>query len=94
MSRTPVESVRKRTYGLTLNPELAEEMRTELKIDNLSGWVNEQMRKAILDNKIVFECNCGLVAGISAWEKWLLVCPTCQLDHARLDRRTRLKLEG
>lgn len=94
MTRIPEESIRKRTFGLTLNPELVEEMRSELKIDNLSGWVNEQMRKAILDNKIIFECACGVTAGISAWEKWLFVCPTCKLDHAKLDRRKRIKLEG
>lgn len=94
MARDPDESMRKKNFSLTLNPELVLELQNDCGIQNLSGWVNEQMRQHVLDRKIIFKCTCGCTASIGTWQKWLLICPMCKTDHARLDRRERIKLEG
>jgi len=94
MGRYPEEGEVKKAYALTLNAELVARLQDDCKIQNLSGWVNEQIRKHVLDHRLIFTCVCGCAGSISAWEKWLLICPTCRCDHARQDRRVRTKLEG
>lgn len=90
----PEESSRKIKYSLTLNPDVVEEARRELRIDSLSAWVNNSLRDCVLNQRIIFECSCGCAAGVRQWNDWLLMCPTCKADHAKLDRRKRIKLEG
>jgi len=92
MARTPDEGEAKRTYGLTLNPSLVEQLQNEQGIGNLSGWVNEQIREAVLNHRVILECNCGAASGPHKWIQWNLVCPTCTWDHKILDRRKRIKI--
>jgi len=94
MARGYDEGQEKRTFSLTINPALVEELKTECHIDNLSGWVNERIREHILNNKVVLECVCGYCTNPHNWNRLLGVCPTCKADHIKLDRRKRIKVEG
>jgi hypothetical protein len=94
MPRVPDEGEPKQRYSVTLNQDLVERLTLECKIDNLSGWLNERVREAVLNNSVVLKCGCGCTASPHLWQRWLLICPTCKADHAKLDRRERIKLTG
>jgi len=81
------ESERKRTFSLTLNPELVEWMRQDAHISNFSAWVNEMMRDyklRLTRNKV---CPCGVSMGRAGWARHQGICPVCHHDHATEDKR-------
>ena len=95
--RTPEESTKKMTYGITLNPDLVEDLREKCGVDNLSAWVNEQIRMEVMrgDSAIMYACNwngCKCTAAALVWNtRWNKVCKACMHDHKEADSRIRLE---
>lgn len=90
MSRPIIESTRKSNYSLSLNPDLVQWLRSDAggKIENLSGWVNNQLRDEKLKHNL-YTCPCATTASLEAWKKWELICPKCKKDHNKKDERKR-----
>lgn len=71
------ESAKKRSYHLTLNPELVDKLLNDYAVDNLSGWINDQIReRTCLGDLQCPHCK-DLSASIAAWRKWEHICPKC-----------------
>ena len=82
------ETTRKSNFSVSLNPELVDWLKSEARVINLSGWINEQMREYKLKltrNKV---CPCGVSGTNKAWSAWRGICPNCKHDHATEDKRT------
>lgn len=91
MGRPAEEGDRKTAINITVNGELLARLKDECKVENISGWVNERIREAVLNNSVILKCACGCAASPHVWQRWLGICPTCRADHMKLDRRERIK---
>ena len=78
MSR-PCEGIdRKIVVSITIDRELAQELKEECHVSNLSGWLNEKIREEVVGKRSALECpNCHAIMGYAGWRTRKYACPQC-----------------
>lgn len=81
MSRKPDGAELKRVYGVALTPSLVSQLKAEAHVGNLSAWIDEKIRQEVVglvENNVIFACDCGAEASMNAWKGWEWKCVSCQ----------------
>lgn len=94
MSRTPERTFPKMKISLSIDSDLIDMVKHDLRITNLSSHVEDLLRSdaRLRLKKEILECRCGVAGSALFWAKMGCKCPHCHQDHNITDNRRTVEL--